>query len=374
MRIAISLIWIRHKVAGGVESFTRNLLDGLVADSSDNNYVLLCSKDNVESFRHYSEDKRFIIYECPVFTNSLKQTLFYESFKLDALVSSLGMDLCFVPSFRMPLFWKKNKYVVVIHDLISGNMPQLFKWYRRAWLNWATERAWNRAEAVVTISDFVANDLIKRFGARDRRTTIYNPILPNRDTIPFESLGRKYGIVKGMYFYTVSSLAQNKNLITLLKMMTALNRDNAYKDIKLLISGVGLSKDAKNRFNVRPFLDYLEENGIQNRCVFTGFVSNEERNTLITNCNAFIFPSVFEGFGMPVIEAMELGAKVVTTRCASIPEVSRGKAIYVDDPYDENELLDTIKSHLNEKGIPIHFPEYELQNVTNRYLDVFEDI
>lgn len=373
MKVAISLIWIRHKVAGGVESFTRNLLDGLVADGSDNTYVLLCSKDNVDSFRHYSEDKRFTIYECPVFTNSLKQTLFYESFKLDDLVSSLGVDMCFVPSFRMPLLGKKNKYVVVIHDLISSNMPQMFKWYRRAWLNWATKRAWRSSEHVVTISNFVAEDLTNRFGPREGISTIYNPILPNKDTIQFDTLEKKYGISEGRYFYTVSSLAQNKNLITLLKMMRVLSQEEDIKDVKLLISGVGLSKDAKSRFDVTPFLNYLVENEIQNRCIFTGYVSNEERNTLIANCNAFLFPSVFEGFGMPVIEALELGAKVVTTKCASIPEVSQGKAVYVNNPYDENELFNTIMIHMNETGYPIHFPEYELSIVTKKYLHVFNE-
>ena len=373
MRIAISLIWIRHKVAGGVESFTRNLLDGFVADGSDNSYVLLCSKDNVDSFRHYSEDKRFTLYECPVFTNSLKQTLFYESFKLDALVSSLGVDLCFVPSFRMPLLRKKNKYVVVIHDLISSNMPQMFKWYRRAWLNWATKRAWRRSEHVVTISNFVAEDLENRFGPKEARSTIYNPILPNKDTIEFKKIEDKYCIAQGRYFYTVSSLAQNKNLMTLLRMMRVLSSNYEFKDFKLIISGVGLSKDAKSRFNVEPFLNFLEDKNLQERCLFTGFVTNEERNTLIANCNTFLFPSVFEGFGMPVIEAMELGAKVITTKCASIPEVSQGKAIYVNDPYDENELFDTIQIHINETGYPIHFPEYELLNVTKRYLCVFKE-
>ena len=373
MKIAISLIWIRHKVAGGVESFTRNLLDGFVADGSDNTYVLLCSKDNVDSFRKYSEDKRFTIYECPVLTNSLKQTLFFESFKLDNLVSSMGVDLCFVPSFRMPLLGKKNKYVVVIHDLISSNMPQMFKWYRRAWLNWATKRAWRSADYVVTISNFVAEDLTKRFGQREGSSTIYNPILPNKDKMPFDTLEKKYGISERRYFYTVSSLAPNKNLFTLLKMMRVLSQEEDLRDIKLLISGVGLTKDAKSRFDVTPLLNYLEENNIQNRCFFTGFVSNEERNTLIANCNAFLFPSVFEGFGMPVIEALELGAKVVTTQCASIPEVSQGKAVYVNNPYDECELFDTIMMHFNETGYPIHYPEYDLPIVTKKYLCIFNE-
>lgn len=373
MRIAISLVWIRHKVAGGVESFTRNLLDGFLSDKSNNSYILLCSKDNIESFKEYEKDSRFVLYECPVVTSSLKDTLFYESFKLDALVTSLNVDFCFVPSFRMPLVRKKNKYIVVIHDLISSNMPQMFKWYRRIWLNTATKRAWKSAEAVITISDFVAKDLTKRFGSIKKQYTIYNPILPSRETTDFNSIKDKYNITKGRYFYTVSSLAKNKNLFTLLKMMKLLSSDSEYKDYKLLISGVGLSKNAKSRFNADLFNRYIKENNLQDRCILTGFVSNEERNTLIVNCKNFLFASIFEGFGMPVVEAMELGSSVITTRCASIPEVSHNMAIYVNNPMDESEWYETIKKHRNEVANTIHFKEYEISYVTKRYLNVFSE-
>lgn len=372
MKIAISLIWIRHKVAGGVESFTRNLLDGFMNDSSDNTYILLCSKDNIESFAHYTTDSRFSIIECPVVTADLKQTLLYESFKLDKQVSKIGADLCFVPSYRMPLLWKKNKYVVVIHDLISANIPEMFKWYRRWWLNFATKRAWKSANTVVTISNFVANDLSRRFGAINHNHTIYNPILPSKDAEEFENMASKFGIEKGRYFYTVCSLARNKNLFTLLKMMKALSLDNEFDKYKLIISGVGFSKLAKNRFDAEPFINYIEQNNLSERCIFTGFVSNEERNALIINCKEFLFPSVFEGFGMPVIEAMELGANVITTKCASIPEVSQRKAIYVTNPYDEMEWINKIRENMNSGSKSIHFREYELEFVLQRYLMVFD--
>ena len=371
MIIAISLIWIRHKVAGGVESFSRNILDGVVADKSDNSYILLCSRDNVQSFAHYSNDSRFKIFECPIFTANLKDTLYYESFKLDALVSSINADICFVPSYRMPLFCKRNRYVVVIHDLISGNMPQMFKWYRRMWLNFATRRAWKSATTVVTISNFVAHDLLERFGKSQNFIIIYNPILPSKDALDFNSIANKYNIAKGKYFYSVSSIALNKNLITLLKMMKKLTGYKELVDYKLIVSGVGFTKNAKSRFNAEPFLNYVKENGLQDRCIFTGFVSNEERNTLIMNCSLFLFPSVFEGFGMPVIEAMELGANVITTRCASIPEVSQNKANYVTNPYDETEWIEAIKNHCDDTKTIMHFPEYELKNVTDKYLETF---
>ena len=74
---------------------------------------------------------------------------------------------------------------------------------------------------------------------------------------------------------------------------------------------------------------------------------------------------------MPVIEAMELGANVITTRCASIPEVSQNKANYVTNPYDETEWIEAIKNHCDDTKTIMHFPEYELKNVTDKYLETF---
>lgn len=375
MIIAISLIWIRHKVAGGVESFTRNLLDGFIKDESPNSYILLCSKDNIQSFSHYEADDRFVLYECPVTTSDLKGTLLFENFKLDKLVSSLKADLCFIPCYRMPLLWNNNKYVVVIHDLISCHFPQIFSASRRHWLTFASKRASRCADRVVAISNFVRKDIIDRFRVNvDNVYTIYNPILPSREVGPFSPLMGKYGISRNHYFYTVSSLATNKNLMTLLKLMKELKEHDQFKNYKLLISGVGLSASAKSKFNFQPYHDYLVENNLESSCIFTGFVSNEERNTLIQNSAYFLFASVFEGFGMPVIEAIELGAKVLTTRCASIPEVSKEKAYYVNNPYDIKEWKSQLEAHANETSRPIHFIEYEVGNVVNQYLMLFNEV
>lgn len=372
MKLAISLIWIRHKVAGGVESFTRNVLDGLKNDKSDNIYYLLCSRDNIESFQDYSYDSRFSVIECPINTANLRETLLYESFRLDKLVTKLKADLCFVPSYRMPLLFKKNKYIVVIHDLISCNYPQFFDWKRRHWLNFASKRAVNNADMVITISNFVKDDLIKRFNANpDIIHTIYNPILPSRDMVSFNQVADKYGIKEFSYFYTVSSLATNKNLMTMLRLMNELKAHDKFKDYKLVISGVGLSASARTKFNAKPYFDYIDENDLSNSCVFTGYVSNEERNTLIKKSSFFLFASIFEGFGMPVVEAMELGAKVITTRCASIPEVSKEKAYYVFDPYSVQEWINLIEHHINDVSTAVHYKEYEVENVVKQYLNVF---
>ena len=108
---------------------------------------------------------------------------------------------------------------------------------------------------------------------------------------------------------------------------------------------------------------------MKDNVIFTGFVDDATRNGLYTYCRAFLFPSVFEGFGMPAVEAMFLGKPVLTTRCASIPEVTQNKANYVDDPYNVNEWIDKM-IRLPEKSEDIDFMRYDELVVAKEYIRV----
>lgn len=219
-------------------------------------------------------------------------------------------------------------------------------------------------QKILAISNWVKTDVEQKYHRNDIKV-IYNPILVKKeDVLDFDDLREKYEIEQNKFFYTVSQMIPHKNLVTLIRMMNKIIQSNEELPHKLVVSGVNGSAAIELK-------KMIAEKKLENNIILTGFVSNEERNTLYQNCHTFLFPSIFEGFGMPPVEAMLFGNRVVTTRCASIPEVTQGKAIYVENPFDENEWITKIK--LNVQEGKMDFSVYAPENISRQYLQVLKE-
>lgn len=347
-KIAIDLLWLRPGKVGGTESYIRNLLDGLAELKDEFNFTLLVSQDNADTFRKYEKDRRFHLLIADIRSENIGKRIIWQNLYQNRLLRRNGFRKCFEPVYCKPWFNGGIQYICVIHDLQALHYPEYHPFHEVAYsrLCWRVD-AMNAAR-IVAISEWVKTDIERKYGRKDIKV-IYNPILVRENEVAeFDSLRQKYGIERKQFCYTVSQMIPHKNLMTLIYMMEKIV--NGRKNSKtlpslaetddglphrLLISGV-------NGNAAEELKSQIAERNLQDAVILTGFISNEERNTLYQNCHTFLFPSVFEGFGMPPVEAMLFHAPVITTKCASIPEVTQGKAVYVDDPYDVDEWIEKL--------------------------------
>ncbi len=364
LEIAVDLLWLRPKQVGGTEFYIRNLLDGFLQLEEDFHFTLLVSRDNKASLAHYAEDERISLLEADVESANIAGRILWQFFCQNGLLRRHKIRKCFIPVYCRPLLNGGITYVNVIHDLQAAHYPEYHPFHEVAYsrLCWWLDVHFSRH--IVAISDWVRQDILSRYHMKpDKITTIYNPItIDPEEVVAFQELDAKYHIADKEYYYTVSQLIPHKNLDTLIDVMRQIKERDIDLPCRLLISGVnGESRKKLER--------QIARQGLEQEVTLTGFVDSAERNALYQHCRAFLFSSVFEGFGMPPIEAMLFGTVVITTDRTCIPEVTQSKANYVKDPYDVQEWIKVMQDPVNRIA-EMDFTVYDQQRLTRQYYKV----
>ena len=372
-KIAIDLTWVRHNKVGGTESCVRNLLDGFsLIKFPHYSFVLLLTKDNKESFEQYRSSSCFELYVCDINSANQRKRVIWQNFHLSGLLYRLGIKICLEPVYGKPFIGsKKIKYITTIHDLQAKHYPQYFSKGRVTWMMLSWRNAVRTSEKVIAISNFVKEDIIKTFNISDEKVqVIYDAVSIQTDNCADEECLNKYGLIKNEYYYTVSSLFLHKNLKTAILAMGELKKRESDAFKPFVISGIGgRKKDELDRI--------IAENDLANDIIFTSFVDDAERNLLYKNCRAFIFTSIFEGFGMPPIEAMAMGVPVVSSDKTSLREVTGGLCNYIEDPFNPKEWADIMETDLRparETDVEALLNRYDKAAIAREYIELFNQL
>lgn len=253
---------------------------------------------------------------------------------------SLRGDATLFPNYFVPpmLPSRLGRVAVVLHDLQYRHFPAHFSRRKRAWLAASQAFAMRRADRVIAISRFVAEDAERCFGGDVgcRTAVVPNPISWDRFGDPSgpAPLDRPYVL-------TVAAQYPHKNIETLLRGFARIAAADPNPMLVLCgqdyggLRGVAAAGGgAAGRGGLRPLLQAL---GLDKRVVVTGYLDDVALGRWYRHAAMFAFPSVFEGFGMPAVEALGFGLPVLTTRCTALPETTLGLAAAVDDPFDEAE-------------------------------------
>lgn len=265
--------------------------------------------------------------------------------QLACLSRDMRADAVLFPNYYVPpsVPRRLGRVAVVIHDLLYRHFPESCSRKRAAWLTLSQGWAVRRADAVIAISRFTADDLLRTFGRgiEGKLTVVPNPLFWNRlagpdDVRPLER----------PYVLSVAAQYPHKNLETLIRAFAKLAAKD--RDLMLVLCGQHYAALRGTAGGAGSLARLVETLSLADRVVMTGYISDRELGRWYRHAMLFAYPSVFEGFGVPPVEALGLGLPTLTTRCASLPEVTLGLAEYVDDPYSVEEWAERIEAIVRE--------------------------
>lgn len=260
--------------------------------------------------------------------------LHQNSFQKFMLPSTKNFDLWHV-TYQSSLYIPKKrkiKLLLTIHDLNfwydeKKSTAKKEKYIRNIQQNIKS------ADHVVTISEYVKRDIENHIGLFGKQcTVIYNGC--NIETI--DQLKKPAIMVPKPFLFTIGTIVEKKNFHVLPCLL-------AENDMYLVIAGITQSEPYKNKI-----IAMAREWKVENRLIFTGAISENDKQWYLKNCAAFVFPSLAEGFGLPVIEAMHFGIPVILSSCTSLPEIGGKEAYYFSsfEPEDmQKTLMDSLKDY-----------------------------
>jgi len=272
----------------------------------------------------------------------------------------------------------KSKYVATIHDLTPLISNDWFSELHSKKFKFIITKTIKRADKIIADSISTKNDIIKFFNYSEENIEvvylaaddIYRPI---EDKEEIEKIKKKYGISKN-YILFVGTIEPRKNLVRLLSVFERFK--NKFNDYQLVI--VGQTGWMTEKFFEK--LKNLPEN-VKKDIILTGYIPVEDMIFLYNGCALFIYPSLYEGFGLPVLEAMSCGVPVVTSNISSLPEVGSDACIYVD-PYNEEEIIYTVEKVLTDESLRKKMKEkgleraklFRWEKTAKKTIDVYKDL
>ena len=342
MKIAID---IRRMNEFGVGTYTRNIIRALAQLDRQNKYFLLGPAAKVSEIGKLPENFKAVSI---LPTDTLRGEMQY-----GAVVKRLNCDLTHIPH----LFWFPRRlpcpYVVTAHDLLDhlyrardGSSVKRFLHFQ------FTQRVLKRAARIFAVSRFTKSEIEKLFGIDSSKIeVVYNAIdqrfLTGHATdADRQFLVERYQVTYPFVLYA-GRISPQKNLVRIIEAFSALKADlvkqELYPDLKLIIIGDELSKNPDLRRTV-------VRGGVQNDVRFMGFVPIEVLRIFYDLAKVFVFPSLYEGFGLPPLEAMAHGTPVLTSNTSSIPEVVGNAAVMVN-PENVFEIMRALHRVLIDQSL-----------------------
>lgn len=260
--------------------------------------------------------------------------LIWEQIQLPLLLKKHSIDLLHSPNYTLPSC-AKCKRIVTIHDLTSFIFPNRRKlihgWFFRQMIRLSIKKA----DMIISVSENTRKDIYTIFKRQENVQTVYqgfNSQFTNIESKSFIYNGKM--AIKNPYFLFVSTIEPSKNVERLIRSFLQFNKQNNFTHNLYLVGKLGWSYN--------KIIEMINSSETKANVKYLGYQTNEQLFYLYRYAQAFIYPSLYEGFGIPPLEAMACNVPTLCSNTSSLPEVV-GDAALTFDPYNEQELIDAMK-------------------------------
>ncbi len=323
----------------GAGNYIFHLIQTLLRVDTENEYVVFTKSIHTPIFRTFRRAQLVpLSFSSRLFRVAWEQTV------LPVLVRQHRLDLLHSPHYTMPV-WRTCRSVVTFHDMTFYLYPEMHLLSKRLFFGAMISLSARRADALIAISVSTRADTIRLLKTKPEKIfTVPYGIDPSFhsmvDPSALNEIRARYHLPQKFILY-VGNLEPRKNLPTLLRAFArVIEKDGAWN---LVMAGSRGWKDAK-------VFSTVKELGLADRVSFPGFIPQFDLPVVYSLASVFVYSSLYEGFGLPVLEAMACGVPVITSNISSMPEIVGGAGILVD-PHNEVELAEAMQRVLTDRAL-----------------------
>lgn len=327
----------------GIGNYIYNLLKALACVDADNNYQVFVNEQYPAGLRAHNQE--------PVPVNLISQgswaRILWEQVMLPLSVAKRDIDIMHFPDYSLPVLLESKPSIITVHDLTYKLFPETFSRGKLLTKLALLGPSLRKAAGIIAVSGNTKKDLIELCGVSPERITVIHNGVDLEVFRPMESgkmreqLAVKYNLEPGYILY-VGTLEPRKNITTLIKAFKMLRESHRLPHKLVIAGGKG--------WLYREIFRAVSELGLKQEVLFTGYIPADELPLFYNGAGVFVYPSLYEGFGLPPLEAMACGVPVVTSDCSSLPEVVGETGIMVN-PTDVEALSDAIERILTDRQL-----------------------
>jgi len=340
MHIGLNLIFLVPGETGGMEVYARELIDALLEEAPDDvRFTAFINRETASVPDGPWGTDRLATVTVPVHARSRMQWVLGEQGPLPLLAARAKVDLLHSLASTAPL-WGPFKRVTTVHDLIYARLPEAHAGLRDRGMRLLVPAAVRRSDRVIAISKSTRDDIVELLGTRAERIDVVpNGLgtLRRAEPLPQSEIRTSFDLIGRRVALSLSAKRPHKNLLVLIEALASIPSE---RRPVLVLPGYSTWHEGQLRARAKQL-------GVDRDVRFLDWVSGAELEGLWEVADVFVFPSLYEGFGLPVLEAMARGVPVACSDAASLPEVA-GDAALLFDPHDERAIAAAIETLLSQ--------------------------